>query len=367
MLIPQPRQLQPLTTANAGAIAQGLNQGMSLANQYQQNQLGKQTQQLSQMKLDQAQQSMTREQAQDALSSIAQGAETVMTLPTDDQRYSFLANRRDQLAAQGRNTEQTDDALRIGMNEGFTSPAFNQAMAEGLQTANSMGVYTEQQKLQRAAQAQMQAQEASELGQIRKEVRGTLTSDIKDIKKNATVLTQNWDKLNNLTGEIQKGNRQAVAPALVSLVKLGDPSSVVSITEMKGVLNEQNPIAALLGLGVNSDVVKSLEQKLDLLNPENINVDDLLSAGRAQLGGNIPALKQGYEEAKARASDNLSVSGQKSLFSKKLDSIVGGLVGLMPEQEAAPVAEVDTTGWVQMQDANGNRALVGPNGEIKEL
>ena len=67
MLIPQPRQLQQLITPNAGAIAQGLNQGMSLANQYQQNQLGQQTQQLNQMQLDQAQQAMTKEQAQEAL------------------------------------------------------------------------------------------------------------------------------------------------------------------------------------------------------------------------------------------------------------------------------------------------------------
>lgn len=158
MLIPQPRQLQQLIVPNAGSIAQGISQGMSLANQYQQNQLSKQNQQLNQMQMDQAQQSLTREQAQEALGSIAQGAETVMSLPTDDQRYNFLANRRDQLAAQGRNTEQTDDALRIGMNEGFTSPAFNQAMMEGLQTANAMGVYTEQQNLQRAAQAKAQAE-----------------------------------------------------------------------------------------------------------------------------------------------------------------------------------------------------------------
>lgn len=341
MLIPQPRQLQQLNVPNAGAIAQGIQSGMNMYNQYQQGQAAEQQQQLQGLQLEQAQMQMSEAESKAALGSIAQGAETALNLQGPE-RSAFLWNRLSQLQQQGKDTEQTMDAVNIGEQYGYDSLEMQRALNEGLQTANSFGVFTPQQQAAKAAQAKQQASLLGEQSDIRKETRSSIGKDLSKIKSDATVYTQNWGKLNNLTKQIKKGNRQAVAPALVSLVKLGDPGSVVSIPEMQGVLNEESPITALLGLGVKNDVAQSLAQKLDLLNPENIDTESLLAAGRAQLGGNIPALQASYNESRLRADENLSPSGVKSLFSKDLDKIVSGLSDLLPSKDAvlAPPAAI---------------------------
>jgi hypothetical protein len=82
------------------------------------------------------------------------------------------------------------------------------------------------------------------------------------------------------------------------------------------------------------------------------------------LSGNIPALDVAYKESRLRADENLSKSGVDSLFSKGLDKIMSNLMTLTPD---TVIPAIDTTGWTPMTDANGNRALVGPNGEVKEL
>jgi len=345
MLIPQPRQLQQLITPNAGAIAQGLNQGMSLANQYQQNQLGQQTQQLNQMQLDQAQQAMTKEQAQEALGSIAKGAETVMSLPTDDQRYNFLANRRDQLAAQGRNTEQTDDALRIGMNEGFTSPAFDQAMQEGLQTANSMGVYTEQQQMQRAAQTKAQAE-------------NTLSTKDKNAQRQKF-----RSEINTLGGKNlldMKAQMGKITGAKISGV--GDVTMLKTINKMidQGIVTSDDfdQIANSSGLadsfkGMMSKIVGGGQLAPEVRQQIKDQAQALYDANLRQ----VKSVADGIEsDAESYGVSNVIPSAYKKLFE-----------GVTNITEGEPVQEVDTTGWTPMQDANGNRALVGPNGEIKEL
>jgi len=346
MLIPQPRQLQQLMVPNAGAIAQGINQGMTLANQYQQNQLGQQQQQLGQMQIDQAQQALTREQAQQALGSIAQGAETVMSLPTDDQRYNFLANRRDQLAAQGRNTEQTDDALRIGMNEGFTSPAFDQAMMEGLQTANSMGVYTEQQKLQRAAQAKAQAENTLDLkdkNKLRQDFRKEFTSTA------GKGLLESKEQI----AKIRNAKKTGIGDvALMKTVNKMIDSGIVTSDDFNQVAqssgladNWEGMFKKILGQGELNDVTRGqiIDQAESLYNAKLVQAKDISEGIKAD------ASTYGIEKEVI-----------PSAYNKLFDDIASMTKG-------APMQEVDTTGWVPMQDANGNRALVGPNGEIKEL
>lgn len=342
MLIPQPRQLQQLIVPNAGAIAQGINQGMSLANQYQQNQLGQQQQQLGQMQIDQAQQALTREQAQEALGSIAQGAETVMSLPTDDQRYNFLANRRDQLAAQGRNTEQTDDALRIGMNEGFTSPAFNQAMMEGLQTANSMGVYTEQQQLQRTAQADntLDLKDKNKLRQdFRKEFTSTAGKGLLESKEQIAKI-RNAKKTGIGDVALMKTVNKMIDSGIVTSDDFNQVAQSSGLAD-----NWEGMFKKILGQGELNDVTRGqiIDQAESLYNAKLVQAKDISEGIKAD------ASTYGIEKEVI-----------PSAYNKLFDDIAN-------IAEGAPMQEVDTTGWVPMQDANGNRALVGPNGEIKEL
>lgn len=163
--IPRPQSIaQPSYLGGAAPLAQGIAQGAQLASQMQNMELGRQQQAMNAMKMEQAQAEMSEAAARDALGSIAQGAETVLGIQgpnaevTNNERYTFLANRRDQLARQGKNTEQTDEALTIGMNYGFNSPEFDQAMNEGIQTANSFNVFTPRQQMEREARAKAVAE-----------------------------------------------------------------------------------------------------------------------------------------------------------------------------------------------------------------
>jgi asparagine synthetase B (glutamine-hydrolysing) len=366
--IPRPQTIvQPSYLGGAAPLAQGLSQGMQLAGLAQQSDAREQQIQLQKMQLEQARQQMTEAQAKDALANIAQGAEDALELQTGEARRDYLTNRLSNLISQGKSTEQTEEAIDIGLRYGFDSPEMTGALQEGLKTANSFGVFTPRQALEREQAAKLAAQEAKEIGDIRKETRGSIRKSVGTIAKQASVLDENYGKLNNLVGEIKKGNRSAVSQALVSLVKLGDPGSIVKESEMEAALNAENPIAALQSKGVDTSVIDSVLRKIDPLNPESINTDELLATARAQMAANVPSIQGQYEEQKSLASENLTDKGIKSLFPKGLDSRIGAL-SKFTIQEDAGVDEPDMTGFVLMEDANGNRAMVNPNtGEVREL
>lgn len=180
---------------------------------------------------------------------------------------------------------------------------------------------------------------------IQKETRGEIRGVVGDLSKEASVLNTNYEKLQNLTDEMRKGNRAAVSQGLVALVKLGDPTSVVREAEMEAALNKQNPVAAITSLltekGTNSSVIGSIIQKIDPLNPANINVDDLLSTANAMLAPNIQSIQSRYGEAKLRADENLTPEGIKSIFTGGIDTRVAGLGALVPKQ--APISDTLTT------------------------
>jgi hypothetical protein len=171
--------------------------------------------------------------------------------------------------------------------------------------------------------------------EIRKETRGEVRKQVGSIDKEVNVIKSNWTKLNNLAGEIKKGNRQAVPQALVSIVKLGDPGSIVSTNEMRGAINAQDPFSALLGIGVNSDVAESIASKLDPLNPENINVDDLLATGRATVSAFIPSLQARTASAEEQAKNTLTPAGTRSLFTDSFRKRIAGLSELLPQDGAS--------------------------------
>jgi hypothetical protein len=181
--------------------------------------------------------------------------------------------------------------------------------------------------------------------EIRKETRGEVRKQVGAIDKEISVIKSNWTKLNNLAGEIKKGNRQAVPQALVAVVKLGDPGSIVSTNEMRGAINEEDPTSAvfnlLVGKGVDSDFAESVAAKIDPLNPANINVDDLLATGRATVSAFIPSLQERTASAEEQAKNTLTDAGIRSLFTDKFRGRVAGLSELLPAQEQAPPAKVD--------------------------
>lgn len=163
--IPRPVAIaQPAYLGGASPLASGIQSGVQLAGMLQQRDARAQKMELQQLQLDQARQQMTEQEAKAALGSVAQGAEDVLAIQgntpeeTQTARYNYLANRLDNLRQQGKDTEQTDEALVIGLNEGFDSPAFDQAMREGIQAANSFGVFTPKQQLEREQAAKLAAE-----------------------------------------------------------------------------------------------------------------------------------------------------------------------------------------------------------------
>lgn len=168
---------------------------------------------------------------------------------------------------------------------------------------------------------------------IREETRGQIRKDVSGIAKEMDVVKTNWGKLKNLTAEIDKGNRNAVPQALVALVKLGDPGSIVSQNEMIAALNQKDPVAAVAGLltskGVNNDVTSSIVAKLDPLDPTNVTTSDILSTGNAMVSAFVPNLQRRLSTSEELAQQNLSSEGINSLFTQSLRDDVAELSNLL--------------------------------------
>lgn len=186
--------------------------------------------------------------------------------------------------------------------------------------------------------------------EIRKEVRGNLSKEVKELSKEEGVIKTNYNRIRSLGEKVRKGNRSAVAQALVSLVKLGDPTSVVKDSEMIAALNAKNPTAALTGLLQGSetreDVQQAILRSIDPLNPNTVNVDDLFATADSIVLSSIPSIQDRFADAEVRAKDNLTEAGIISLFGKgnRLGKRISGLSELVAPQETGSrpaVVEVD--------------------------
>jgi hypothetical protein len=199
-----------------------------------------------------------------------------------------------------------------------------------------------------AEQAKLSAPpEDKNLFEIRKEVRKSVGDNISKISADASAVKTNFGKLQNLVGEVEKGNRSAVAQALVSLVKLGDPGSVVKEEEMKAALANKSPIAALADTlqakGVSGDVSRSVMATMDPLNPGNIKTGELMRTAGALMGANVPVIQERFAVQKDRAGRNLTEQGFKSIFSDRLEQTISDLsnVGAVDNSTADIDSEIE--------------------------
>jgi len=165
--------------------------------------------------------------------------------------------------------------------------------------------------------------------ELAKEVRANLRKNVDTIKADVSAMTSNFKKLENLSEEIRKGNRQAVSQGLVALVKIGDPTSVVRESEAAGALNAQDPLAAMASLlmskGTSQEVIDAIIKKIDPLNPTNIKPEDLMATANAMISANIPAIKERYTEAYELGETNLTSRGLGSIFTKEFDRQISDL------------------------------------------
>jgi hypothetical protein len=170
---------------------------------------------------------------------------------------------------------------------------------------------------------------------IRKETRGRVSGQLKSVFNETNVIKTNFKKLENLGEQIRKGNRSAVPAALTAIVKLGDPSSIVSTEEAKNAINQKDAPAAFAALlqskGTNSDVIDSIMRSFDLANPDTINVEELLSTGRALVSSAVPQIQNRFAVAQDLATNNLTPGGIKSIFTEKQTNSVASLSELLGE------------------------------------
>lgn len=180
---------------------------------------------------------------------------------------------------------------------------------------------------------------------IREETRGSVRKKVNTINTSLESIETNFSKIQNLAGEIEKGNRTAVAQALISVVKLGDPTSAVLEAEMKSALNQQNPIAAVTELlsskGVGGDVASAVVAKIDPLNPDNVNVNELLATGRALVSSQLPTIRTSFNSA-VEESKFLTEEGQQAIFTGELETRIGNIGKLLATNVEQPATAVGT-------------------------
>lgn len=200
--------------------------------------------------------------------------------------------------------------------------------------------------------------EASDVRKFREETRADIRKGTEKLGIAIDVVTTNRDKLVNLTDEMKKGNRTAVAQGLVALVKLNDPNSAVLNSEMEAALNNKDPKSAFLELlarkGTSDEAASAAWAALDPLNPEGINTDHLIATADAMIRSNVPSLMENYESFVEKGTNaELSEKAMKTLFGSKFKSKVDALSKYMEaptEAVTQPIIEHPKYGSVTEED-----------------
>ena len=266
----------------------------------------------------------------------------------------------------------SDDELPIAIQQGVSSGGFNQDFIDELSQLSAMGgqrdkLITSTLQSEGFGSLVPKRDESSlkNLSEIRKETRARVGSEVKDINKTASVITSNYNKIQNLAGEVKKGNRTSVAQAIVAMVKLGDPGSTVLEGEIKSALNNENAIAAvtsaLSNKGTSQGIIDSVLRSVDPLSPETVNVGDIINTANALVSANIGPIQERFSEVESLAADNLTAQGVSSLFPKGLKSRIGSLSSVIKPYEAVPQRATTTSAAVQpvSQPANSIQPQAG--------
>lgn len=168
---------------------------------------------------------------------------------------------------------------------------------------------------------------------VREEVRKRLNDDRDRILKSVGEIEEQYTKLGDLNKEIDKGNRYAVAQALVALVKLGDPTSVVKEAEMWAALNKPTASGAVVQYLKDSasdskdpqSAMRTAEligERFDILSPDAVSTQQLKDVADALIGGRIPSIQNDFATSRERGEQVLSDVGFKSIFTPKYESTV---------------------------------------------
>lgn len=209
---------------------------------------------------------------------------------------------------------------------------------------------------------------SDELKRIRSDTSKRVAGNVQKIVDKAVALQTNYKKVELLAEDVRTkdgkpGNRSSVAPLLIAMVKLFEPNSAVLQAEMDAALNQKGPLAALADIKTlitekaSSAAMQALAAKIDPLNPENVNADDILQTARLGVASQIPSIEQEFNLSFGQ-SKFLSPEDQESIFTPELGQMLYGLQALAgkapgratePVMNGVPISQIKSTDQVDVE------------------
>lgn len=184
--------------------------------------------------------------------------------------------------------------------------------------------------------------------EILKELRGNIRTNVDKIDERATSVIDNYNKIQELSDQVDIGNRNAAMSLLVALTKLGDPNSAVLSKEAEAQLNNATTSAAIAQVLLNysdldKSVVDSLLVSVDPLNPKNIKVADVKATADALISSTIPTIQEDFAIQREMGDKELTSKGRSSIFGERRINKIARLSDLMrpkPKPEDPPEGTV---------------------------
>lgn len=266
-----------------------------------------------------------------------QGASAIASTVGPKEAVAALIEWRNILEARGLETAPLDTLIQSGIDQ-------PDDFVEGLGLAKDALV---EQGLLKPAGDDAQIKSIAE---NRKEIRKSVRGQIKGLRDEEGTITTNFRKIRRLGDEIDKGNRSAVSQALVALVKIGDPTSVVRPSEAAAALNNPSVLAALFtDAGTDQRITDAAIRAIDPLNPGVLNKDAILATADAMVLASVPGIQARFGDAKEEGG-GLTRNSFDSIFTGRLESRINALSNLVPKKEMtddekrARIAELEALG-----------------------
>lgn len=181
------------------------------------------------------------------------------------------------------------------------------------------------------------------INKINEETRGRIGKQLTTVKDTVSSIESNARKIKGLTKQIEKGNRGSVAQTIISMVKLGEPNSAVLVAEMEAALNNPALMAGALKAiedQATTPALKALATRIDPLNPENIDINDILSTSNAIVQGQSQSILDNFNDARSQSID-LTEEGARALFAGNISERISNLDGIFQLDET-PALELVT-------------------------
>jgi len=193
------------------------------------------------------------------------------------------------------------------------------------------------------------------------EERKTASQDVRSFNTKARNMRTSYGQLQGLAEQAKSGDRGARNALTVTLARLISPG-IVTEAEAAGLSGGQSIMQYVLQRASTGDA--NTDNVLKSLDPygQNFNTDAMLKIGNSVVASGRKPLIDMYEGSRDRASaSKMSERAFNTNFgaNKNYD--------FLSNFGAGDATQQDKQGGKRMEDANGNKAIVYPDGSFKEI